>query len=370
MRVLIVGDRAEDRDQCRRTARGLGLDCAAADTVPLADVRLRLARAPAVHCVLVLAEPDHLAAARAIRDTGHEYGPVVAVTAAADAGVEKLARDAGATDVWTITQVREGLLRAAEDARRAGSADYRRGRVIAVASAHPGAGVTTVASGLAFGLAGNGSVLLTEIGLGSPELALALDVTPPHSLVELLRRGDGMDASMIRNAAAHHPAGVDILAYLPDTLTTETLTAATARAFEILVRTGYDWVVLDTGHPQGDGTGTLLRQADVIVLVTRLDAPSLRRTRQYLRELQDSGVPAEAIEVVANRYGQNGLVPWRKAQEALKTTVNVWLPDDPKLVNQALTDGRPLIQTGPRSRLTRDLGALATTLRGRLAVAT
>lgn len=363
MRVLVAGERAQDREQYRLTARGVGLECAAADAVPLAGIRSRLAREPAVHLVLVATEPDPAAAAVAIKEAAQAGNRVAAVVPAGDLGAEDLARRAGAADVWPADRLKEGLLSSAGEGRAAG--EYRRGRVVAVTAAYPGAGVTTVASGLAFGLAGQGSVLLSELGSGAPELALALDVAVSHSLAELVRARERMDVSMVRRAAVAHPAGVDVLAYQPELLAAEPLTADVARDFEILLRTAYDWVVLDTGHPRGDGTGQLLKLADAVVVVTRLDAPSLRRTRQYLRALADDGVPAGRVDVAANRYGQAGLVPWRKAEEALKVSVKAWLPDDPKLVNQALTDGRPLAQAGPRAGLTRELGKLAAALRAR-----
>jgi pilus assembly protein CpaE len=368
MRVLLAGDRSQDRDQCRRAALRIGLDCTAADCVSLADLRLRLSREPAVHLVVVFLDPDPAAGARAITAAkAQTRQPIFAVASSDAEAVGQSARAAGATGVWTPDRIREGLLSSTEEIRRDGSSPERRGRVIAVTSAQPGVGVTTVATGLAFSLAGKASVSLAELGTAVPELALNLDLAPKHSLADLIRAHDRMDASMIRDTAVKHDAGVEVLAYLPETLAAEPLSAASGRDIQILLRHMYNWVVLDAGPRHGIENEELIRHADLVVAVTRLDPASLRLTRKYAQTLVANGVPAANLVLVGNRYGQPGLVPWQKAEEVLRTKVEAWLPDDPKSVNRALTAGRPLVQSAKWSKLTRQFAKLAADLQTKLA---
>ena len=118
--------------------------------------------------------------------------------------------------------------------------------------------------------------MLAELGVAVPELALDLDLAPQHSLAELIQASERMDASMIRDTVVRHPAGVDVLAYLPDTPTAQPLDSQAARGFQILLRNLYDWVVLDAGHPHAEGTDELVRHADEVLIVARLDPPSPR----------------------------------------------------------------------------------------------
>jgi pilus assembly protein CpaE len=262
-----------------------------------------------------------------------------------------------------MNQLKDGLLRSHENLHREGSTPNRRGRIIAVTGSLPGSGVTTVATGLAFGFAGKTQVVLAELGVSVPELALDLDLKPRHSLAELIDVSQRMDASMIRDSVVQHSSGVDVLAYLPDTPTALKLNPSSSRDFQILLRNLYDWVVLDTGHPHGETADDLVRSADEIVIVARLDPPSLRLTRKYIGSLVTQGVPAERISVVANRYGQPGLVPWRKAQEALKTSIRAWFPDDPRSVNRSLVEGQPLVSVARRSSLAKEFSKFASELR-------
>jgi pilus assembly protein CpaE len=370
MRVLLAGDRPNDRDQGRHAALRAGLECSSGDCVSLADLRLRLAREPDAHLVVVFLDPDPAAAARAIKAAaGQTRQPIYAVTGGAEGAVKDQAAAAGAAAVWPLERVREELLSSAEDLRRSGRIPDGRGRMISVVAAHAGAGVTTVATGLAFALTGDKPVCLAELGTGVPEMALALDLTPPHSLAELIHERDRVDVSMLREASARHPLGVDVLAYPPETLAPVPLGADGARDMQILLRSGYGWVVIDAGHAGETGAERLVCDSDAVVVVTRLDPPSLRLTRRFLRSLGEMGVREDRVVLAANRYGQAGLVPWRNAQDALRTTVAAWLPDDPKAVNKALADGRPLAQAARGGRLTRALSKLAAELRTRLAPA-
>jgi pilus assembly protein CpaE len=367
MRVLLAGDHSTDRDQGRRAALRIGLDCTSADCVSLADMRLRLAREPAADIVIVFLDPNLDAALHAIKWAADQTRqPIYAVTTSDDVVAGESAKAAGATEVWKLDDLRDGLLASSEGLRREGRTPERRGRVIAVTAAQPGVGVTTISTGVAFGLTGRESVVLAELGTGVPELALDLNLAPKHSLAELIRAADRMDASMIRNTAVKHEAGVDVLAYVPETLVAEPVGEEVARDFQILLRNLYDWVILDAGPRHGMENEELIRHADAVVVVARLDPASLRLTRKYINTLVTNGVAANDLLVVTNRYGQAGQVPWGKVEEVLRAKVHTWLPDDPRSTNRALTAGQPLTQVARWSKLTRELNRLASELRTRL----
>jgi pilus assembly protein CpaE len=99
--------------------------------------------------------------------------------------------------------------------------------------------------------------------------------------------------------------------------------------------------------------------ADEVVVVTRLEVPSLRLTRQYLRHLVQQGLAAEKLRVVVNRFGQRRQIGSARVEETLGMPPAGWIPDDPGTLNQALNEGKPLIQVAPRASVTRRLDQLA-----------
>lgn len=366
MRVLLAGNLPHDRANGRRAALRAGLECAAADCVPLSDLPLRLAREPAAQLVVVFWDSEPEAAARAIRAAADRTRqPVYAVAA----GAPEPAAASGAAGVWAPDRLHEELMATADALRRSGWVEETRGRVIAVTGVQAGTGATTVAAGLAFALAAgkNGAVCLAELGSGCPALALNLNLELRHTVADLIRAHDRVDVSMIREAAVRHPDGVDVLAYGRDALAPEPFAPTTGRDFHVLLRSAYDWSVADAGHGTGPEAEAVLGPADAVVVVTRLDPPGLHQTRRFTLALIERGVPVDAITVAANRYGQSGLVHWQKAEEVLKTKVAAWLPDDAAAVNKALRDAKPLAAVARGSKLTRELAKLAAELRTRLA---
>ena len=118
---------------------GIGLECAATDCVPLADLGLRLSREPAVQLVVVCVDPDPDLAIRAIKMGAEQFShPIFAATAGDTAAIQSSARQAGAADVWTLNELKEELLRSHEELHRGGGTPNRRGRVVAVTASLPG----------------------------------------------------------------------------------------------------------------------------------------------------------------------------------------------------------------------------------------
>jgi pilus assembly protein CpaE len=107
-----------------------------------------------------------------------------------------------------------------------------------------------------------------------------------------------------------------------------------------------------------------MRLAETVVVVLRLDVPSLRLGRKYCRQLAKEGISDEKLRVVANRYNQRGLVSWRQVSDVIGLPVQGWVPDDPGTVNRALREGQPLRQTARRAAITASFAKLAKDLNG------
>jgi pilus assembly protein CpaE len=363
MRVLITSESPEDRDGCRQTVLRIGLECGSEDSVAPAQLRMRLTRSPAADLVLVVLSDGGPADWAAVRAAAGGDRPVYAV-GPDDGRLADEATAAGASGYFARDRLREALLAETSQLPAARGGDIRRGRAIAVTGVQPGCGVTTTAAGLAFALAADGGAVgLAELTNATPDLALALDLTPPHSLADLIRESERMDAGMVRAAAARHKGGVDVLAYPPETLRPEAAGPRQVEDFLVLLRTVFDWAVFDLGHGPTEGVRQAAAHAEVVVVVTRIDVPGIRLTRAFVKDLTANGVSPDRLVLVGNRYGQSGQMNWRTAEEAVRTPVAVWLPDDPGGVNKAVTEGQPI--AGGWSKLARELKNLAKTVRAK-----
>jgi pilus assembly protein CpaE len=293
-------------------------------------------------------------------------GPVVAVGSNLDPqNLLQLIRS-GAREYIHVDRFRDEFPEAVDRLQQAGAVKPHLGRTFAVLAPVPGTGVTTIASGLAFALASKqpNQVVLAELTPGVPELALDLDLKPRYGVDALLADWERLDASMLRQAVVEHEAGVHVLAYPPETLDPANVPPAGMRQTVLLLRGLYEFVVLDMGHTLNPSCLEALRLADGVLVVVRLDVPSLRLARRFLKRLHEQNVPPDKVFLVANRYGQRKQVAWQAAEKTLGGKVRIWVPDDIATINYALNQGQPLVRAARRASITRRLDELAKQLNG------
>jgi pilus assembly protein CpaE len=362
MHVVLAAESAHQRELVRRSLLGIGLRCDRGDCVDLAGLSMRLARGN-VDLILVGFEEGPQRALPAIQEACQRAArPVLAVGPHCAAEDLVAVLRSGAREYLDQERMQEELIAALDRLRRAGVMENRQGKAVGVISATPGSGVTTLASGLAFALAQQkvGPVLLAEVGTGVPELALQLNLQPTHTLKELLREWDRVDATMLRQTLTEHLLGVHVLCANTTSLTPPQVLAATMRQLLVLGRNLFDRSVLDLGHGLADGTLEAIRYLDHVLVLTRLEIPALHLTKRLLKVLTSQySVPSERLLLVGNRSGQRGQLSRTQVEETLGYRLLSLVPDEAATVIRAQNEGRALQEIAPRSPLCRSLTDLS-----------
>lgn len=361
MRVVIAQERPEPLEAIRSVLLGLGVDCGPADCVLFGELPVRLAQG-GVDLVLVRTKAGRDAALESIRQTVTLTSvPVMAIGPVSDAHhILELGRS-GAREYLDEARLPDDLEAALQKLRQTQAVDYGQGSVVAVLSATPGGGVSTVATNLAFCWAGypDQRVALAELGTEPADLAVNLDLQPKHPAADVFAHWERLDASLLRQALVTHAGRVSVLAHKPETLNVDPIDPEAARRLVVLFKALFTTSVLDLGHLLTDAYFEAARLADTIVLVVRLDVPGLRQARRLLRELVERGVSREDIQLIANRYGQSGQVHWRTAEDTLGARFLEYIPEDGGRINRALNQGEPLVRFAPRATISRRLARLA-----------
>ena len=109
----------------------------------------------------------------------------------------------------------------------------------------------------------------------------------------------------------------------------EHVTPEGVRRVSNLAASLFPYVVVDLDHNFHAEQVDVLLQADIILLVFRLDFASLRNARRALDHLERLGIERDRLRLVVNRYGQPKEVPFAKAEEALGLKIFHYVPDDP-----------------------------------------
>src|SRR5207244_1828801 len=112
------------------------------------------------------------------------------------------------------------------------------------------------------------------------------------------------DRVMFERSLVKHSSGVSLLAaplHLGDASRVKPDGVAQA---VLLARSSFPYVVADLDHSYREEQTVILRQADVVLVVFRLEFSSLRNVRRTLEHLESMDIPADRIQLVVNRYGQ------------------------------------------------------------------
>lgn len=243
-------------------------------------------------------------------------------------------------------------------------------RLIAVLSPGGGNGGSTVAVNLAVLAAkeNKGDVALLDLALQSGDLASLLDLKPAYNMADLARNLKRMDERMLESVFLKHSSGLFLLAAPPRIADTSAITPDSIARTLALTHERFTDVFVDLGNTVRDEQLLVLRDADLILLVLRLDFTCLRNARRVLEFLTELGIQKQRFHLVINRYGRPKEVPWAMAEKALlketgllKTAIH-YLREDGRTINQANNNGVPVVLESPRSKIAKEIIKLAAVL--------
>jgi pilus assembly protein CpaE len=375
MRTYILSDAEALASQVRHALNRRGYECPSEAVIPLADYP-RLAEVQTDFVVLCL-PPDPERALTALTALA-EVRPVVkfrvvAVGPGTDPKLILRTMRAGADEFVTeddfATDLDEALARL-----RTGAAGAAAGKTFAVLGASGGGGASTVAVNVAVTLAkDHGGGILIDLKLETGDLAALLDLDPPHTIADLCGGYSTPDGEMLAQSLVAHASGVRLLASprrqasairTIASMSGPGVTADTVREVLNLARSASPHTVVEVSPTFREEQAHALGIADAILLVFRLDFPSLRNTRRALEHLDALGIDRGRIRLVGNRHGQPHSLKPPDVEGALGMKLFHLIPDDTGAMNVAANVGEPVVLGHPKAPSARSLKQLAAALIG------
>ena len=344
------------------------VECPISSLITFAQAAQRLAGGPSDLIIAVLPE-DPLRSVEALElltDVPRgERTVVIAIGPAADAKLVIRALRGVVDDYVDVKEMEPELVASLAGWRRKWAMDRPEGRLVAVLAPSGGAGSSTIATSLAVLTAKTlGTVALVDMKLETGDLAALLDLKSTYSLADLSKNLDRLDEVLLRRTLVEHPSGVHLLGSPRALADVDVVTPEGVRRAIGLARSTFPAVMVDLDHRFGQEQMEVLRQADEILVVLRLDFTSLKNTTRFLDHLDGLGIPMDRVKVVVNQAGRPKEVPLAKAEEALKRKIFLAIPDDPKVVNRANNNGVPVVLDAPSSKASKALAKLAQAIQG------
>lgn len=245
------------------------------------------------------------------------------------------------------------------------------GQVYTLLSSRGGVGCTSLAVNLGCTIAlhdPNTTTVLMDLDFILGTADTALDLIPQYRISDLTDYLDRMDLQNLKAALTRHETGLYLLPR-PATFQEVMLVSEdhVQRLINLLrVLANYTFIDLSKGWLATDHKAMQL--ADAILLVVQGELESIRNACMILNWLDGEGLKTKT-RVILNRAG-NDLSPdpisIPKAEEAIGKPIYWQVPNDFKAMSLAWSNGKPLVQSAPKSKIHGVIAALAADLTGNI----
>lgn len=251
------------------------------------------------------------------------------------------------------------LAATAADAAQRRETAASRGRVVSVLSPKGGVGKTTVATNLAVGLAkaAPGSTVLVDLDVQFGDVASALNLTPEHTLADMVQGSVSSDAMVLKTFLTQHETGLYVVCGVDSPAAADGVTADDVSRLLTTLAGEFRYVVVDTAPGMTEHTLAALDQTTDPLLVTSLDVPGVRGMRKELATLDELGMFPGRRYIVLNLADKGSWLSVADAEATIGTSVDLVIPRS-KVIPASVNLGVPLLQTGGRDPMTRRLRTL------------
>jgi pilus assembly protein CpaE len=358
IRVVLVDPNEESRNALQRLLRGTGSLWLAEVLTSYQDA---IARAGEIagHVTIVVLDHEPNQAIELIQKLAQSNAGTVALPASrsADSTLILKAVRAGAREFLTLP-VEQGelldttarLLRGQDESQ---SAQSKGPRIITITGALGGVGCTTLAVNLACSLGSSKEheTILLDLDLMFGGIDAYLDITPDHTLTQVVQSFDRLDLTLLKRSITRHSSGLYVLPHPTAIHDAAAIDPEILRRLFGLLRAAYSTVVIDTSKGLQSSDIIAFELSDVILVVVQLDLLCLRNTTRLLALFREYEGLIDRVKLVVNRSDswECQITP-KKAEEILKMPLTWSIPDSAKACHDARLKGVPLSDVAKGSR--------------------
>jgi pilus assembly protein CpaE len=233
------------------------------------------------------------------------------------------------------------------------------GRVISVVSPKGGVGKTTVSTNLAVGLARTApqAVVLVDLDIQFGDVANALNLQPEYQLPQMVRGDAARDTMVLKTYLTLHPTGLYVVCGPESPIEADGIDGEMVGHLLDQLAAEFRFVIVDTAPGLSEHTLAAMDHTTDLVLLTSMDVHGVRGLRKELDTLDDLAMFTDARHIVLN-FAENGRgLSTADVRATLGTDVDLVLPVS-RSVPASVNQGIPLLQSGTRSPVTKELAKL------------
>jgi pilus assembly protein CpaE len=237
-------------------------------------------------------------------------------------------------------------------------------RLVCVLGPKGGTGKTLTATNLAVCLSQRGQrVALVDLDLQFGDVALCLGLPPERTVYDLAQSPGALDYDKLDAFLAMHSSGVRTLIAPRRPDQASAVGAELLREVYSIVRSTFDWVVVDTPPGFTAEVITSIDSSTDVVMVGMLDSLSLKNTKLGLETLELMKYDPDRIYLLLNRAHSRVGISQSDVEAVLGRTPDVFIPSD-REIPRTVNEGIPIVVARPQSEPAEAFGRLADLLAG------
>jgi pilus assembly protein CpaE len=227
------------------------------------------------------------------------------------------------------------------------------GRVLAFYPAKGGVGSTTIAINAAIALHRElgRKVCLVDANLQFGDHRVFLDLGLDRKSIVDVVSAPSIDADLIKSILVKHDSGIDLLLAPPSPETAELVRPEHLPQIAELLRTMYDYVLIDVDKRLDDVNLGVFEAAEIVFVVMTADLSCLKNVRLILETMNHLGYPASKVQLVLNRSNAFTGINVKNAEGALRRTIDHQVVNEYRGAISALNSGAPFMFTKADSAL-------------------
>lgn len=393
IRVLIVDDIAETRENIRRmlqfdtNVEVVGMARTGREAIQLSQQ----AKPDVIVMDINMPDMDGITATQEVKKKS-PFVQVVILSVQSDPSYMRKAMLAGARDFLTkppmIDELSDAVRRAgamAQEERKKNAQAFPAmptdggklipglsislGKVIVVYSPKGGTGRTTIATNLAVALHTDESkIALVDGNLQFGDIAVFLNEQGKNTVLDLAPRVEELDPDVVREVmVTHRASGIDILAAPPRPEMADKVTGDQFGKLLNYLRRIYSFIIVDTTSQLTEVVQSALDVADLIILITTQDIPSIKNCNLFLTLADASGIKRERIQFIMNRYDKRIAITPERIKESLRQEIIMAIPFDDRIVGVSINRGVPfMLDNNKNQPVGKCIAQLAEMLRERI----
>jgi pilus assembly protein CpaE len=232
--------------------------------------------------------------------------------------------------------------------------------VIVSFSTKGGVGKSVVSTNTAAALAAKGNrVVIIDSDLQFGDVAVMLGVPPLHTTIEAAGSIETADTQLMEGLlATHELSGLRVLPAPVEPSAADQIAPHEMVGIVQVLRTMFDYVVVDLPPHFDDVVVALLEEADDVLLVASMDIPSIKNLKVGMQTLDLLELAGSKIRLVLNRANAKVNLDVGDVERALGVPADFRVPSDIS-VPQAVNRGIPVVLDKPKSAAGAALTAIA-----------